>query len=133
MESNEDIRFCGPLEIYGRRVDRGWEAWVDPFSVAGAGPTFEAAAQDAQKNLELLFEALAESVARHGSKVRLLEPLDESLKKGAKVVVRFLIYGVVRDRRRAPAPARPLKPSRRNILELLRTSRRVGVVPPVAV
>lgn len=132
MKSDEGLRFYGPLEIYGKKVGREWEAWVDPFSVAGAGPTFEAAVCDAQKNLQLLFQALAESVARHGRRVRILEPLDDSLKKGARVA-RFLLYGVVRARQRSPAPPRPLKPSRRNILELLRRNERVGIVPPVLV
>ncbi len=133
---DSQVEFYGPGDIYCRKTGGEWEAWAEPFSIAGTGSTFEAAVKDAQRNVMELFEMLAEEIASGNGKIEILVPLSEDMKDGARVAI-FEVYCVRAvgrtKRRRAPRvpETRPL--SRRNVIQLLRQDGPIGVTPALAV
>ena len=131
----ERVEFYGPVRIYAARRGREWEAWADPFSVAGTGRTLDAAVADAQRNVNAHISSLAEALHEHGSKVHLLCPLDERTKASASEVRTFIVACVRHVEGRAPRkwPDRVGALSRRKLREVLECEGPVGVVPAAVV
>ena len=128
------VEFYGPVDIYGRRVGREWEAWADPFSVVGSGQTFDEAVSDVRENVNEHFSNLAAALHEHGDKVEVLCPLSAELKRNARVR-HFVVLCVrhVRDRRSPTWPRRLRKLSRSGVRKMLEGNGPVGVVPAAVV
>jgi len=123
-----EVRFYGPVDIYGHRRKGEWEAWADPFSVVGTGRTFKQAILNVQKHVEQHFEDLAEAIHEHGRKVDILCPLRKALKK-TNAVKHFLVYCVQHVPKPAPWRLQPRKLSKANVRAMLKCNGEIGLVP----
>jgi len=131
----ERIEFYGPVHVYGVRRGREWEAWADPFSVAGTGRTFEAAVSDVRCNVNAHFTSLAAALHEHGGDMDLLCPLDRKTKSAAAEVRAFIVACVrhVAGRGAGKWPDRVKALSRNALRGLLEREEPLGVVPAVIV
>lgn len=110
-----------------RRKGGSWIAWADPFTVAGEGRSQAAAIRDAQNNVEVLLECIAQEILASKQPVQVFCPLDNSHKKNAKVK-KCLLYSVTKlvGKRSRSAPT---KLSKRRVVNALKRSVELGFVP----
>lgn len=125
---SEQVDFYGPITIYAREESGEWVTYVDPFGVAGDGPTREKAIESAFRNLTAQLTALAEEIREHGDDVEILCPLDDEVKAGAEIV-HALVYTVNHVSTARPDAARVRPLSARTARDIFARSSRVGVVP----
>lgn len=126
----DQVSFYGPIDIYTHKEGKEWVAYVDPFSVAGDGPTPKSALRHALRNLAQQLRALGEEIRKAGpSKVQVLCPLPSDLKTSSRVA-HFLLYAVHKGAKSAPGHLpRVRRLSKRNAGEVLATSATISVVP----
>jgi hypothetical protein len=122
------VEFFGPICIYVKKSGHEWQAWVDPFSVAGTGSSKTAAMHSAYKNLKALIDVLSKEVSGGSASLEILRPLDEDKKRGQ--AWSFLVYCMKpgRARKRTSVPCKPQKITNRALKMVLKYSEDVRLV-----
>ena len=127
------VEFYGPITIYVCKEQDEWAAYVDPFSIAGEGPTRKKAVESAILNLTELLKDLARDVRKYGPEnVEVLCPLESKIKRESKMTLTALVFASSRPIKAHVVPAEPrIRPfTRDSFKRTVARSASIGVIPP---